>query len=257
MAAPSVLILRAPGTNCDVETANAFAMAGARTETLHIRRILERPALVHDFQILCIPGGFSYGDDLAAGRILADQMRLPLQETLDHFCQQQKLVLGICNGFQVLLRSGLLGPITAATTLTWNDSAHFEARWVNLSVTGNRCVFLQGIDHLYLPIAHAEGKFVARDRATYQALDEHQQLVLRYGAAQDVPSDEILPFPHNPNGSQGNVAGVCDPTGRIFGLMPHPERHVRRTQHPHWTRLSDGKGPDGLQIFANAVQFFA
>ena len=263
MAKPNVLILRAPGTNCDRETAFAFEKAGAGAELLHINRLLEKPSLFERFQMLCIPGGFSYGDDVAAGRILANQMEHHLAEEMTRFKDEGKLILGICNGFQVLVKSGvLLEPDDrrrAAATLTWNDSARFDDRWVELAVDRQKCVFLKGIERMYLPIAHAEGKFVARDDKEFTRLDTQEQLVLRYRPLDGRGSDDFnepVPYPDNPNGSMGNVAGVCDPSGRVLGLMPHPERHIHRTHHPRWTRSETTSTGDGLQIFTNAVEFF-
>ncbi len=259
-----VLILRAPGTNCDQETAYAFEQAGAVAEVAHLNRLLESPQWSDSFQILCLPGGFSYGDDIAAGRIVAVQLRHHLTETLTRFRDAGKLVLGICNGFQVLIKSGLLLPDCPTrgpqATLTWNTHGRFEDRWVHLAVDGPKSVFLRGIDRMYLPIAHAEGQFIARDVEQLNLLEREGQLVLRYasGTAESPKrfEREPLSFPANPNGSQANVAGVCDSTGRVLGLMPHPERHVDRTHHPHWTRLPADAQPDGLPLFRNAVEFF-
>jgi phosphoribosylformylglycinamidine synthase len=257
------LILRAPGTNCDQETAFAFEQAGGQAQVLHINRLLERPALADEYQVLCLPGGFSYGDDIAAGRIAADQIRHRLVETFTRFRDANKLVLGICNGFQILLKSGLLLPDgpggVVPATLTWNDSGHYEDRWVHLRTEHEACVFLRGIDTMYLPLAHAEGKFVARDPEVLTALAERGQLALRYADLADPQRalSDPLPFPLNPNGSHANVAGVCDATGRVFGLMPHPERFIHRTQHPQWTRRAEVQTGDGLRIFRNAVEYFA
>lgn len=256
MASPRVLVLRAPGTNCDVETAEAFRLAGAETQSVHIGRLLESPALLNDFQVLCFPGGFSYGDDIAAGRVLGNQVRLHLADACQKFRADGKLVLGICNGFQVLMKTGLLdiddeaGP---AATLTWNDRGRYEARWVHLNVDPAECVFLQGCSEMELPIAHAEGKFVARDQAALERLESSGRLVLRYACSE---SDDVA-YPANPNGSMGHVAGVCDSTGRVLGLMPHPERFVTATQHPQWTRRPDFEEGDGLMLFKNAVNYFA
>ena len=253
MSSPRILILRAPGTNCDVETAFAFEQAGGQPERHHLNRLLDDPGLAERFQILCIPGGFSYGDDVAAGRIFANQIYHHLAEALQAFRDAGKLILGICNGFQVLVKSGLLdttddaGP---AATLTWNDSHRFIDRWVRLQVeqTACQCVFLNGIEQLYLPIAHAEGKFVARDDQAFQRIEQAGQLVLRYE-----PSD-------NPNGAMGDVAGMCDTTGRVFGMMPHPERFIDRTQHPSWTRMPPEEPQEncgeGMVLFRNAVRYF-
>lgn len=251
---PRALILRAPGTNCDEETAFAFERAGGVAERLHIARVLESPELLAKFQILCLPGGFSYGDDIAAGRILGNQIRHHLADACREFRDAGKLVLGICNGFQILLKSGLMdlddngGP---QATLTWNDSSKFEARWVRLAVSPGNCIFLQGIKEMELPVAHAEGKFVARDKATLKELDRAGRLVLRYASGADPVS-----YPANPNGAMGDVAGICDRSGRVLGLMPHPERFIDRTQHPRWTREPSRTTGDGVRIFENAVAYF-
>ncbi len=259
MSQPNVLILRAPGTNCDAETAFAFRQAGANVELLHINRLLENPGLFERFQILCIPGGFSYGDDVAAGRILGNQIQHHLADRIARFKAAGKLILGICNGFQVLIRSGVLldhdaedGP---PATLSFNDSGKFEDRWVRLDVRGTKSVFLARIDSMYLPVAHAEGKFVARDVRVLSRLEADKQLVLRYVSQR--PGSNGVAYPDNPNGSMADVAGICDPTGRVLGLMPHPERHIDPTQHPRWTRGEAGQVGDGLKVFKNAVGYFS
>ncbi|MBN1911557.1 MAG: phosphoribosylformylglycinamidine synthase I [Pirellulales bacterium] len=262
MTQPNVLILRAPGTNCDRETMFAFEKAGAKAERLHVNRVLEDPAVIERFQILCLPGGFSYGDDVAAGRILGNQIQHHLADTMTAFKDAGKLILGICNGFQILIKSGVLLEPDAdeglPATLTWNDSGRFEDRWVELGVEGDKCVFLRGIQRMYLPVAHAEGKFVTRSAQVLDRLDTAGQLVLRYrrlpgGTA---GGNGSVPFPDNPNGSMGDVAGVCDSTGRVLGLMPHPERHVDPTHHPRWTRSETDATSDGLAVFTNAVAYF-
>lgn len=253
---PRVLILRAPGTNCDQETAFAFQAAGGRPEVIHLNRLLENPQLAGNYQILAIPGGFSYGDDISAGRIFGNQIRHHLRDCFEQFKAAGKLIIGICNGVQILVKSGVLLPDRAdepIATLTLNDSGKFEDRWVNLRVVGDKCVFLRGIEQMYLPIAHAEGKFVARDEATLNRLDAGGQLVLRYTTGQT--SESAVPYPANPNGAQLDVAGLCDETGRVFGLMPHPERHIDPTHHPRWTREQRERG-DGLAVFENAVRYF-
>lgn len=249
---PNVLILRAPGTNCDLETSYAFELAGASTERIHINRILEEPAILNRFQIMCFPGGFSYGDDIAAGRVLATKVRSLLFDTIRSFRDSGKLILGICNGFQILIKSGILvadDALGAPVTLTWNKSGVYTDRWTRLVVKSDKCVFLRNVNELYLPIAHAEGKFVARDNSVLDDLEKDGRLALRY------VSDD------NPNGAVRDVAGVCDETGHVFGLMPHPERYIDKTQHPHWTRFQTApdfaqKVGDGFQIFKNAVEYF-
>lgn len=275
MAQPQTLVLRAPGANCDVETAHAFEKAGATAERLHINHVIENPHILKSFQILCIPGGFSFGDDLGAGRILGTLIQTRLADQLKQFRDDGKLVLGVCNGFQVLMNSGLLldeadfepGSTTEshskpAATVCWNTTGRFEDRWVNLATHGDRCVFLKNIDRMYLPIAHAEGRFVPRDEAVLAKLEANGQLAIRYRSADDDNRNGgnlsgELEWPDNPNGSVANVAGVCDKTGRVFGLMPHPERYIDRLQHPRWTRGEGSSPGDGLQVFKNAVEYFA
>jgi len=263
MAQPRVLILRAPGTNCDGEAVHAFERAGGLVDRWHVNQLLAAPAKLAGFQILCLPGGFSYGDDIAAGRILANQIRQRLAEQLQEFKAQGKLILGICNGFQVLLKSGVLLPPDAGgaapATLAWNDSGRFEDRWVPLATSGMRSVFFAGIDHMYLPVAHAEGRFVPRDASAFAQLEAAGQLVLRYGSPPLRDNASLQPataYPDNPNGSLGDVAGVCDETGRVCGLMPHPERNIEPTHHPQWTRRERGAVGDGLRVFQNAVSYF-
>jgi len=267
MPTPRIIVLRAPGTNCDQEAAFAFEKAGGKSSVLHLNRVLENPRTLADAQILCIPGGFSYGDDMSAGRVFGNQIRHHLAGAMQEFKAAGKLILGICNGFQIIIKSGVLLPDHAAepiATLTNNDSGKFECRWISLATQGSKCVFLKGIERLYVPIAHAEGKFVARDEATLDGLERNGQLCLRYVQESGVGSQESgvrgqeskpLPYPVNPNGAQRNVAGVCDETGRVLGLMPHPERHIDPSQHPRWTREQHERG-DGLAVFENAVKYF-
>lgn len=265
---PRVLILRAPGTNCDLETAHAFQLAGAATEALHVNRLLENPRHCDEFQILCLPGGFSYGDDLAAGRILGNQIRQRLADEMQRFKAAGKLILGICNGFQILLKSGVLlsddfaahgkshGP---PATLTNNASGKFEDRWVWLKTVGSKCIFFAGIDSMYLPVAHAEGKFVTRDEQTLKSLESAGQVVLRYATAPDGHVAETsgpVAYPANPNGAMADIAAICDETGRVCGLMPHPERHIDVTHHPRWTRGEGVAEGHGLRVFRNAVEYF-
>jgi phosphoribosylformylglycinamidine synthase len=276
MVRPRVLILRAPGTNCDEETAHAFELAGGLAERWHINRLLQERLRLAEFQVLCIPGGFSYGDDIAAGRILGNQLQHHLADSLVAFREAGKLIIGICNGFQVLLKTNILAAADAAgatATLTRNDSGHFEARWVRLAIEPGECVFLQGIREMELPVAHGEGKFVTRDADVFRRMQVNGQFVARYAVAagrsnqseirghrpQGGPKSEIapsVPYPSNPNGAMGDIAGICDDSGRVFGLMPHPERFVDWTQHPRWTREPAREAGDGLRVFQNAVRYF-
>lgn len=252
--AARVIVLRTAGTNCDYETAYAFEKLGAETERVHVNRLVERPSTLKKFQIMAIPGGFSYGDDVASGKLLANELRYRMAEQMRQFTGDGKLIIGICNGFQVLIKSGLLpgdcrGKLQA--TLAWNNSARFEDRWVHLRAEETSCAFVRPGDDVYLPVAHGEGKFVA-ETAVLAELNKRKQVVYRYVGP---GGEENPPYPLNPNGSLESIAGICDPTGRIFGLMPHPERHVEPTQHPRWTREGMKREGDGLRIFRNAVDF--
>ncbi|MCM8801078.1 MAG: phosphoribosylformylglycinamidine synthase I [Candidatus Omnitrophica bacterium] len=249
-----VCVLRTAGTNCDQETAFAFSKVDAQVELVHINRLIERKKALLDYDILAIPGGFTYGDDVAAGKILANELRFKLKEDLKRFIQRGKLIIGICNGFQVLVKSGLLpgqDDFKQEASLIINDSARFEDRWVYLKNFSNKCIWTRNLPEIiYLPVAHGEGKFVVKDKATLIRLNKNGQIVFRY-------SDEkgkLKSYPYNPNGSQDNIAGICDETGRIFGLMPHPERHIDFLQHPHWIKRKNKEG-DGLQIFKNGIEY--
>lgn len=252
MSKVDVLILRASGTNCDAETAFAFQQAGAATSLVHINQLLRHEKRLSGYQIMVIPGGFTYGDDIAAGTVLANELRLGLGEDIPKFVDDGGLILGICNGFQVLAKAGILpglaGDDMSPLTLAANDSGKFECRWVHLSVNRESpCVFTRGMDGMYLPVAHGEGKVVADPEVLPQL-----NAVVYYT---DEQGDREAGYPHNPNGSVENIAGICDSSGRIFALMPHPERHIRGTQHPRWTRLGAKKHGDGFQIFLNAVKW--
>jgi phosphoribosylformylglycinamidine synthase len=251
---PRVIVLRAPGTNCDEETAQAWCRAGAEVETWHVNRLFEAPAKLASFQIVTIPGGFSYGDDLGAGRIMATRIGMALGDELRRFHDRGGLILGICNGFQALVRGGLLpgDAASGSATLAHNDSGRFEARWVRLLPSPGLSPFVSFDEPIEMPVAHGEGKWVMADGSALDRLRHSGRVVLRYA---DESGQPTMDYPANPNGSTGAVAGVCDPTGRIFGLMPHPERHIDPLQHPRWTRHRDGlpaRG-DGLRIFEGAV----
>jgi phosphoribosylformylglycinamidine synthase I len=260
MTQVNAIVLRAAGVNCDVETQYALELAGAGADRLHINRVMENLAILDKYQIFVFPGGFSYGDDVAAGRILANQIIHHLSDAMKKFIQDGKLVLGICNGFQVLVKAGFLpdttGKIASASggrlvTITDNDSGKFEDRWVYLAPGTDRCVFIEPGSQIYLPIAHAEGKVVTKDAQTLEELKSAGNIAFRYVDKDGKPG----PFPVNPNGSMDSIAGLTDSTGRVLGLMPHPERFIHRTQHPHWTRLKNDGEPDGRTIFENAVQY--
>lgn len=256
MSSINALVLRAAGINCDRETAYAFELAGAGAECVHINQLIQNPGILEPKHILVFPGGFSYGDDVAAGKILANQVIHHLSDIIHAFIEKGRLVLGICNGFQVLVKAGILpgdterfGP--SPVTITYNDCGKFEDRWVHLEPAAQRCVFLESGRRIYLPIAHGEGKVVTASDQVLNDLVREDFVAFRYVDKDGRQGD----FPVNPNGSADSIAALTDTTGRVLGMMPHPERFVVHTQHPHWTRL-DRKGyGDGLGIFQNAVEY--
>ncbi|KPK41203.1 MAG: phosphoribosylformylglycinamidine synthase [Omnitrophica WOR_2 bacterium SM23_29] len=258
-----VLVLRAAGTNCDYETAFAFEHVGADAKSVHINQLVRKEVRLKDFHILAIPGGFTYGDDIASGKILANELKYKLAGELEKFIRDGKFIIGICNGFQVLVKSGLLpgsdgmaGELKA--TLTTNDSGRYEDRWVYLKTLNSKsetrnskCVWTRGLDEIiYLPAAHGEGKFIPKDDKVLDRLWTSGQIVFRYVDQ----NGKLAGFPWNPNGSVDNIAGICDITGRIFGLMPHPERHIFATQHPRRSRGEVKGEGDGVAIFRNGVK---
>lgn len=246
-----VLILRAAGINCDEETAHAWSAVGATPRAVHVRRLIESPGLLDEFQIVTLPGGFSYGDDIASGKILAGEIARNLKEPLGRFVARGGLLLGICNGFQVLVKSGLLPApdLAGRVTITHNDSGRYEDRWVYVQPACNHCAFLHPDTRLRLPVAHGEGKLAVDSPTTLSMLKTRRHVALQYCDAEGRPG----PFPINPNGSIDDIAGLTDATGRILGLMPHPERALDATQVPDWTRSRPAVGP-GRALFENAVE---
>ncbi len=254
---PRVLVLRAAGSNCDQETRYSFQQVGADADLAHINRLLSGEVKINDYQILAIPGGFTYGDDISAGRVLANQLRTQLADMLVEFYLADKLIIGICNGFQVLVKAGMLPTVDPAApqtvTLTHNDSGKFEDRWTHLKVNDSVCVFTQGMQTPVLfPVAHAEGKVAVGDNSVLQTLWMNKQIVFQY-VGRDGGSPQ---YPDNPNGAIDDIAGLCDPSGRVLGLMPHPERHFDPTHHPQWTRHGLAAEGDGVAVFRNAVRYF-
>ena len=258
-----VIILRTAGTNCDQETAFAFRSFHADVDLVHISSLIKREVSLSEYHILAIPGGFTYGDDIISGRILANELKMKLSDGLQKFILEGKLILGICNGFQVLVRAGILpGPLDENTSwtkdtkqnisLTYNDSGKFEDRWIYLRVSGHS-IWTQGFPEvIYLPVAHAEGKFVPDNKEVLNQLKKNHQIVFRYCDQNGNPTS----YPYNPNGSVDNIAGITDRTGRILGLMPHPERHFLFIQHPFWTRLErKSLYGQGAKIFENGVKY--
>lgn len=262
-----VIVLRTAGTNCDRETAFAFECAGASADLVHVNELGDKRKTLESYQILAIPGGFTYGDDIASGKILANELKFKLEADLRKFIKDGKLIIGICNGFQILVKAALLPNLsgdfeTIEATLTLNDSDKFEDRWIYLKKpkTENRkpknvCVWTKGVDGIItLPVAHGEGKFIPKDRKVLEELKNNGMIVFKYVDEKGVNRG----YPHNPNGSVENIAGICDKSGRIFGLMPHPERHITVYQHPSWTRngrIGREEAWHGLAIFKNGVDF--
>ncbi len=251
----NVLVLRASGINSDEEVVHAWKLVGASPKLVHVNDLASRPEMLDDTLIITIPGGFSYGDDVGAGQILAQRLLLSVAEPMRAFVARGGGILGICNGFQVLVKMGLLPGGTAGgdqVTVTYNDSARFEARWVKLEVCTDRCPFLSLGTLLEMPVEHAEGRVVTASDEIAKKLLSEGRVAVRY-IDDDGGHDS---YPANPNGSTLGIAGLCDDTGRVFGLMPHPDRHIAHTNHPLWTRRTNEGSPDGITVFENAVRFW-
>jgi phosphoribosylformylglycinamidine synthase len=255
-----VLVLTGFGINCDYETEHAFRMVGAEAERVHLNDLIAEGEKLLTYQILALPGGFSFGDDIASGKVLANKFKFNLFKFLQKFIKAGHLIIGICNGFQVMVKLGLLPGFKKnyrqqRVTLTFNDSGKFENRWVYLKVNPNSpCVFTRGIEKIYLPVRHGEGKFIPQDEAVLKKLHQQNQVVVRYVDKEGKLANGR--YPDNPNGAIDDIAGICDVTGRIFGLMPHPEAYLFKTNHPRWTREKVPAEGMGVQIFRNAVQYF-
>jgi phosphoribosylformylglycinamidine synthase len=260
VSSPKVLVLRAPGINCERETHFAFARAGGTPEYVHIQQLLADPKRLDQFRMVVVPGGFSYGDDISSGRVLAQEMKAQLGDRILQFVARGGLVLGICNGFQVLVRLGLL-PCTTdkleeEVTLTHNLSNHYECRWVTLTTTKSRCVFLPAGLTLRWPAAHGEGRLIARNPAMQQMLLAEGYATALYVGPDGKPTEQ---YPHNPNGAPLGFAGLTNRTGRVLGVMPHPDRSYLPTHMPDWrrTQLERGALPedgDGMVVFREMVR---
>ncbi len=260
----NVAVLYGLGINCDRETKFAIERTarGINTQVqvlrVHTNEFISGTRKLTNFQLLVFPGGFLHGDALGAGTILANKLRTNLHGELAKFVEDEKLILGICNGFQVLVKYPLLPSRTLQrVTLTFNDSGRFEDRWVWVKVNEEASPFLEGISHLYLPIRHAEGKFVA-PTPVLDNLEENGQVAMKYCTEEGDAAQGK--FPDNPNGSLRDIAGICDGTGRILGLMPHPEAFLSFTNRPNWEVLKRdtnmaSKSGNGVQIFENALEF--
>lgn len=260
---PRALVLRTAGINCDGETVRALEQGGARVDLVHLNLVSSEPARLDDVSLIVIPGGFSYGDDVAAGRVFGLELRHALSERLCAFVDRGGHVLGVCNGFQVLVESGLfereLGQKTIpprTLSLTSNASARFECRWTTVTAERSACTWLDGLGVTPMPVAHGEGRFVVRDARVLERLKAKRQIALRYVHAD---GSAARGYPDNPNGSEHDIAGICDPSGRVLGLMPHPERNLTPWNHPHWTRLAaTSKTPrtsgEGVEFYRRLVE---
>jgi phosphoribosylformylglycinamidine synthase len=267
-----VAVLFGFGINCDRETAAVFDMVGGTSERLHVNNLVQGNRSLEEFDILAVPGGFSFGDHLGSGRLLGNRLRFALREQLQKFVSSGKPIIGICNGFQALVKTGLLpGPENASlepdliqrASLTLNNTGRYEDRWVTLEFDSQSpCIWTKGIQRIECPVRHGEGRFVMPTNTELDHLSSNHQLTVRYvdpstesGAGL---TDDLLPFPLSPNGSMRNIAGICDPTGLVFGLMPHPEAFYTMWLHPEHTSMKlneDEWEGAGLQIFRNAVEY--
>ena len=263
LGTPRVAVLSGFGINCENETMAVFEMAGAAADRVHVNRLVGGEASLSDYHIMAIPGGFSFGDHLGSGRLLGNRLRFGLREEVRAFVKAGKPVIGICNGFQVLVKMGLLPgddevSLTQTASLALNDSGHYENRWVTLEFDpSSPCIWTRGMRRIRVPVRHGEGKFVTDDPTLLDGWAESGQLAVRYvdpSSGYPGTSDEILPYPVSPNQSWRNIAGVCDPTGLVFGLMPHPEANHSTWLGATWTReeVEHGEG-EGIPIFRNAV----
>lgn len=263
------LVLTGFGTNCETEMAYACQLGGAdQVDIVHVSELLDGDYSLDDYHFLNLPGGFLDGDDLGAAQAGAHRFNYavvktsgePFRKQLRRFIEAGKLILGVCNGFQLLVKLGLLPGFDRnyderLVSLTHNDSGRFEDRWVTLKVEQNSpCVFTRGITDLYYPVRHGEGKFVTRDQQILTKLEEENLVVMRY-TAPGSSNEPTMTYPFNPNGSPAAIAGICNPDGRIFGLMPHPEAFLFSTNHPRWTREHpEGEG-QGVSLFRNGINF--
>jgi phosphoribosylformylglycinamidine synthase len=267
-----VAVLFGFGINCDRETAAVFDMVGGTSERLHVNNLVQGNRSLEEFDILAVPGGFSFGDHLGSGRLLGNRLRFALRDQLQKFVSSGKPIIGICNGFQALVKTGLLpGPENASlepdliqrASLTLNNTGRYEDRWVTLEFDSQSpCIWTKGIQRIECPVRHGEGRFVMPTDAELDRLSSNHQLTVRYVDPSTEPGtnppDEPLPFPVSPNGSMRNIAGICDPTGLVFGLMPHPEAFYTMWLHPEHTSMKlneDEWEGSGLQIFRNAVEY--
>ncbi|MDF1838302.1 MAG: phosphoribosylformylglycinamidine synthase subunit PurQ [Planctomycetota bacterium] len=258
MSRPKALVLRSTGTNCQEETSRALTRGGADTDVIHTNHVLHDVSKLDPYSILVFAGGFSYGDDLGAGRAWGAELRHFLSDTLKKHLERGGLILGVCNGFQVLMETGIFEPEASASTrkmaLYANESGHYECRWVHLETLETKCPWLVPGERFPVPVAHAEGRFVVRDDEALASLKAAGQLALAY-TTPDGEGDVL--YPQNPNGSTAHIAGVTDPTGRALGLMPHPERNLDGWNHPDSARMGKRPEGEGAEFYSRLVKVAA
>ena len=250
---PRVLILSGYGFNCEKESKFAFEQSSGSADIVHLNTIIENPKILHEYSLFLLGGGFSFGDDLGSGVVVANKIRSKLKETILDFIAAKKLILAVCNGFQVVVKLGLLPypDFEQRATLTFNDSGHFEDRWVNLKINPKSpSIFTKGIDMLPLPVRHGEGKFIPANEVVLKDLIDKNLITAQYADERG----KLASYPVNPNGSIANIAGICDPSGRIYGMMPHPEAFTNPYLSPEWPGNPTKEGL-GLRIFKNAVDY--
>lgn len=275
MATPKALIITGYGINCEEETAKAFIQNGALANIVHINDLIAAPQKLKEYQIMAFPGGFSYGDDTGSGNAMANKIRNNINDEILAFAREDKLIIGLCNGFQILVNLGLV-PATdnqygqREVALMPNKTARYECRWVHLKKTSQKCIWTRDIEMIHLPIAHGEGNFYT-DTQTLKKLHANDQIVWKYIREDGTPANNEFPF--NPNGALEDIAGICDDSGRILGMMPHPERFNSFTNEEGWTLTKEKliradlsrhgmekplpKTGAGLKLFHNAVKYFS
>lgn len=251
-----ILILTGYGINAEKELAWAFDLAGGETKIIHLEDLISNVAILKDYRILAFPGGFSFGDHIASGKIFGNKIKYTIFSELTKFIDGDKLVIGICNGFQVITKFGLVpnteGKFEQTASLIGNDSGHFENRWIWVKNLNKNSIWLKDIDNLYLPVRHGEGKFIVKNDAILDEIKKNGQIALQFYN----PDSNKAEYPYNPNGSIMDIAGITNKKGNVFGLMPHPEAYIFPQNNPNWSEDSVTKGTMGLKIFQNGVDYF-
>lgn len=251
------LILTGYGINAEKELKWAFDLAGAESDIVHLEDVIENKSILKNYKVLAFPGGFSFGDHISSGKVFANLVKYNLFDEVQDFIAKDNLVIGICNGFQVITKLGLLpsfdNDYKPVVSLTGNDSGHFENRWVTVKVEDSKSPWLKGINQLSLPVRHGEGKLITKDQAVLERLKNNGHVALRY--IDPSSPDKPASYPHNPNGAYYDIAGITNEKGNVFGLMPHPEAYYCKELHPNWTEGVE-ESKTGLDIFKNAVEYF-